>query len=133
MAAARRITVAVLAVGITLLIVVGVFPTRTWLAQQASARRAQDELAALEEENADLEQQARDLQDPETVADIARRDFSMVMPGEEAYVVLPPPDETADDTSEPSVVAPTDVVPEETPTGVRRIVQLTWQGLTDLW
>ncbi len=131
MGAARRVSLVVLAVGITLVVVVGIFPTRTWLEQQAAARRASEQVDALDRENAELEQEIADLQDPEVVADLARRDFSMVKPGEEAYVVLPPADEDSGGTT---VVAPTDPAAQPKPaTGARWVVELTWDGLTNLW
>jgi cell division protein FtsB len=85
------------------LLVYAVFPVRTFLSQRSDNNRAREQLDVLSEENERLEQRADDLRDPETVEEIARRDHNLVMPGEESYAILPPPEATpdGDSTSEP--------------------------------
>jgi len=68
---------------------VGVFPTRTYLAQRASVRKSEAELRDLEAERAAVKRETATL---ETTAEIERRaraDLGYVKPGEEAYNVLP--------------------------------------------
>ena len=74
------------------LLVYAVFPVRTYLSQRSDTSRAREQLDVLSEENERLEQRADELRDPETVEEIARRDHNLVMPGEESYAILPPPE-----------------------------------------
>jgi cell division protein FtsB len=84
-------------------LVYAVFPVRTYLSQRSDTNRAREQLDVLSEENDRLEQRADELRDPETVEEIARRDHSLVMPGEESYAILPPPEQApeSDNPSEP--------------------------------
>jgi cell division protein FtsB len=90
-------------VALTGLLVYAVFPVRTYLSQRSDNDRAREQLDVLSEENQRLEQRADELRDPETVEEIARRDHNLVMPGEESYAILPPPEAASegDDASEP--------------------------------
>jgi cell division protein FtsB len=83
------------------LLVYAVFPVRTYLSQRSDTNRAREQLDVLSEENDRLEQRADELRDPETVEEIARRDHNLVMPGEESYAILPPPEPEGDEASEP--------------------------------
>jgi cell division protein FtsB len=85
------------------LLVYAVFPVRTYLSQRSDTNRAREQLDVLSEENQRLEQRADELRDPETIEEIARRDHNLVMPGEESYAILPPPEQSpeGDDPSEP--------------------------------
>jgi cell division protein FtsB len=78
------------------LLVYAVFPVRTYLNQRSDTNRAREQLNVLSQENERLEQQADDLRDPETIEEIARRDHNLVMPGEESYGILPPPEPAPD-------------------------------------
>jgi cell division protein FtsB len=75
------------------LLVYAVFPVRTYLSQRSDTNRAREQLEVLSEENERLGQRADELRDPETVEEIARRDHNLVMPGEESYAVMPPPEQ----------------------------------------
>lgn len=68
-----------------------IFPTTTWLDQRAEAAEVQDELEALENEQAILRQEIARMRTDDELERIARRDFNFVFPGEEAYAVLPAP------------------------------------------
>jgi len=68
-----------------------IFPTTTWLDQRAEAAEVQDELEALEIEQAILRQEIARMRTDDELERIARRDFNFVFPGEEAYAVLPAP------------------------------------------
>jgi cell division protein FtsB len=68
-----------------------VFPTRTYLAQRAAAEQARERLAVLTAGNEALERRVEELRTPEEIEAVARRDYGLVRPGEEAYAILPPP------------------------------------------
>jgi cell division protein FtsB len=68
-----------------------VFPTRTWLDQRANISASRAELAELDAELAELDERVAALDSAEEIERIARRDYGMVRPGEEAYIVLPEP------------------------------------------
>jgi cell division protein FtsB len=88
----RRVFAAlVVAIATVGLLVVGVFPTRTYLAQRAATSAAAAELDRLDAENARLERRIDRLLTPAEVERIAREQYGLVRPGEEAYAVLPPP------------------------------------------
>lgn len=88
---ARRLGAAGVAIGLAAVIAIGVFPTRTWLDQRARTSDAEQRLEVLRDQNAALEARAQRLQSDEEIERLAREQFNLVLPGEEAYVVLPPP------------------------------------------
>lgn len=67
------------------------FPTRSWMHQRQQAKASAQQLAKIDAANKQLEAQARSLQQPATIEQLARGTYGLVMPGEHAYVVLPPP------------------------------------------
>jgi cell division protein FtsB len=82
----RLLLVGVFVVGVLLLFV---FPGRVWLSQSRATARAERQLRVLTQENAALTKRAAQLQDPAYVAQIARQQFGLVLPGEQAYSILP--------------------------------------------
>jgi cell division protein FtsB len=102
----------------------GVFPTRTFLSQRASISHAQKQLAVLDEQNAQLERRAQELESDAEIERLAREQYNLVKPGEEAYAVLPPPTAKGQDT--PRVTPP-----------VKRddgnIVERAWRAVTGLF
>jgi cell division protein FtsB len=72
-------------------LLIGVFPTRTYVAQRTSTHRAQERLAVLSAENKSLAQRIQGLNADSEIERIAREQYNLVMPGEEAYAVLPAP------------------------------------------
>jgi cell division protein FtsB len=66
-------------------------PARSYLDQRQATDRTQDQLDALDEEIAELEQRAVELQDPAELERLAREEFNLVEPGEESFAVLPDP------------------------------------------
>ena len=80
----------VLVVGFML---VAVFPTRTLLTQRADTAEARSQLAELEASNRQLTQRVAKLGTREEIERIAREEHGMVRPGEEAYAVLPRPED----------------------------------------
>src|SRR4051794_10500182 len=96
---------------------VAVFPTRTWLAQRHESAAATQELRVLDGENSKLTSRVQALQSDAEIERLAREQYNLVKPGEEAYALLPgqapatPPatapaaaDEEKDDRSLPSKV-----------------------------
>jgi cell division protein FtsB len=101
---------------------VAVFPSRTFLAQRASLSGVEEQLAVLDEQNRLLEERAELLRDDAEIERLAREEYHLVRPGEEAYVVLPSPDQ-----------APP---PESAPAGVpsvedRHPLRRAWDWVTD--
>jgi cell division protein FtsB len=89
--AVRAAVYALVAVVVLLVLVFGVFPTRTWLQQRTAAGHASEQLDVLAAENAKLEQRIEALSTDEEIERLARQWYNLVRPGEEAYAVLPPP------------------------------------------
>src|SRR4051794_12279863 len=76
----------VLVVGFLL---VAVFPTRTMLNQRSQTSQARSELTDLQASNRALQKRIDRLQTDDEIERIAREDYEMVRPGEEAYAILP--------------------------------------------
>jgi cell division protein FtsL len=72
-------------------VVIGVYPTRTYFAQRSALQRAQHQLDVLQTENNKLDQQAADLNTDAKVETLAREQYNLVRPGEEAFAILPAP------------------------------------------
>jgi len=73
-----------------LLLFAFVFPTRTYVEQRQDLSRERERLEVLQEENARLAARIAELQTETEVERIAREQFNMVRPDEEAYAILPP-------------------------------------------
>lgn len=98
----RRIvagSVATIALVITL--AVAVFPTRTYLAQRRQLTRAEERVQLLDEQNRILAARVKKLHTDEEIERLAREQYSLVRPGEEAYALLP----TAEDAAEAAAEA----------------------------
>lgn len=109
---------------ITLLLLVAValvfsnvFPFRQILAQQELVVQKEQTLAVLQVENARLTAAADYLQTDQGVEKIAREDFGYVQPGEVAYVVVAPPEDT-------------EFVPA-VPEPIEELDSSWWQGIWD--
>ena len=70
---------------------VGVFPTRSLLAQRAAIAEAEARLETLRSANVALDERAEALRTDAEVERLAREQYGLVRPGEEAYAILPPP------------------------------------------
>lgn len=81
----------VLAVGALSLAVI---PGRTWLGQRDDISAAEAQIAELDGRIEGLEARLAALDTPGEVERIARERFDLVMPGEEAYGILPAPEPT---------------------------------------
>jgi len=73
------------------LLAFAVFPTSTFLDQRAHTSEAAQRLEVLREQNAAYEARIERLQTDEEIERLAREQYSLVFPGEEAYAVLPAP------------------------------------------
>jgi cell division protein FtsB len=68
-----------------------VFPTSTFLDQRADTSEAEERLAVLRTQNDAYEARIERLQTVEEIERLAREQYNLVFPGEEAYAVLPAP------------------------------------------
>ena len=83
-------------VGVTVgVLVLGVFPTRTWLDQRSAVHAAETRLAELEAANADSQAKVDALHTDAAIEQIARQEYGLAKLGEELYHVLPPPRDPA--------------------------------------
>ena len=87
----RLLWILLAAVTVIGVLFIGVYPTRTYLTQRSSLQKAQHQLDVLQTENANLEQQAADLNTDSRIETLARENYNLVRPGEEAYAILPAP------------------------------------------
>lgn len=70
---------------------VAVFPTSTYLDQRGDTSEAEQRLAVLRDQNEAYEERVQRLQTAEEIERLAREQYNLVFPGEEAYAVLPSP------------------------------------------
>lgn len=70
-----------------------VFPTRTWIDQRAAIAETTSSLDALDAERDALEARVAELDTDSEIELIARSQYGLVLPGEEAYAVLPAPEQ----------------------------------------
>jgi cell division protein FtsB len=94
--------VLVLVVSIGVLFV-AVFPTRTWLAQRNESAAASEQLRVLDAENSKLASRVNALQSDDEIERLAREQYNLVKPGEEAYALLPGQSPAAQPTTTPEV------------------------------
>jgi cell division protein FtsB len=73
------------------LLVVGVFPTKTYLQQRHDTTEAEQRLQVLQDQNDAYDRRIEELQTPGAIERVAREQYNLVRPGEEAYAVLPAP------------------------------------------
>ncbi len=85
---AAGLVVSVVLVGFLL---IGVFPTRTWLDQREERSERQAELDRIRAEQDGYEDRVDELEDPEAIEELARGDHGFVYPDEEAFQMLPAP------------------------------------------
>lgn len=97
-----------------------VFPTRTYLAQRASISHAEKQLEVLGQQNKELRSRAGALQTDAEIERLAREQYNLVKPGEEAYAVLPSPGAT------PAASPPAEAQAEDH----RNVLQKAWDAVT---
>ena len=89
--AGRVVGMAAGSVAVLGLLVVGVFPTKTYLQQRRDTTESEQRLQVLQDQNDAYERRIKELQTPEAIERVAREQYNLVRPGEEAYAVLPAP------------------------------------------
>ena len=104
----------------------GVFPTRTYLAQRASIARADKQLSVLGQQNKDLEKREKELQSDAEIERLAREQYNLVRPGEQAYAVLPAPAAAGQET--PRVNEPV-----HKKAAHRNVFQRAWHAITSIF
>lgn len=72
------------------------FPARTWLGQQDTIAERERELELLDTQVEALEARVEALDTPDEIEHMAREQYNMVRPGEEAYRILPAPAQPLD-------------------------------------
>ena len=70
-------------------LLLGVFPTRSYLAQRDAIEREKTRVAVLDQENQRLAARVTELQTDAEIERLAREQYNLVKPGEEAYAILP--------------------------------------------
>lgn len=81
--------------GLCLLVLAGalylfVYPARTYLGQRQETSSVERTLSVLDAANAKLSTEKAELQQVSYVEQLARAEFGLVMPGQQAFTVLPP-------------------------------------------
>ena len=89
---ARPLLIAAFAVVTIVVLAMYVFPTRRWLDQRQALADSRAELTEITAEREALEARLDQLDDPDEIELIARSQYGLVLPGEEAYAVLPSPE-----------------------------------------
>ncbi len=82
-------TTAVVAVAVVLLVFV--FPTKTYVAQRRQLTQTASELRFLDGQNAQLSAEVARLRTDQEIERLARQQYHLVRPGESAIAILPPP------------------------------------------
>ncbi len=78
-----------LSLGAVVVLFVAVYPTQALLDQQDDSKETAAELQAVEAENLRLEERVDELQTDAAIEQLARDEYGLVHPGEEAYAILP--------------------------------------------
>ena len=66
-----------------------VLPGTTLLSQQRSIRQTSNRIVILRQENAKLVLRASQLRSDSEIEQIARQEYGLVMPGQQAYAIIP--------------------------------------------
>jgi cell division protein FtsB len=97
---------AVLVLVMFALAVTAVYPLRQYVTQRDRIERLQAKQRALQAENERLERERARLRDPAYVQQLAKRDFHLVEPGEEAWVMRGTPPAATAPPAAPATPAP---------------------------
>jgi len=81
----------VAAVAVIGLVFLAVFPTRTYLSQRRDLTNTEQRLAVLSRQNQELSGRVARLNTDAEIERLAREQYNLVRPGEEAFAILPPP------------------------------------------
>jgi cell division protein FtsB len=82
-----------------------VFPTRTYLSQRQSLAATRQRVHVLSIQNKELAARVQKLNTDAEIERLAREQYSLVRPGEEAYAILPAPQPTPPPQSAPAAKA----------------------------
>ena len=82
------LVVSLMAVGV---LFVAVFPTRTWLAQRQDLVDTERRVVVLASQNDQLAARVQRLNTDAEIERLAREQYNLVRPGEEAFAILPSP------------------------------------------
>ena len=96
---APRTRIAVASLALVAMMFLFVFPTRSYLAQKRQIGKAAHAVEVLEAQNEVLARQASRLKTRSEIERLAREQFNMVMPGEQAYNVVETPGSSSDTTT----------------------------------
>jgi cell division protein FtsB len=107
---ARRVPLLVGAVILFAVLFLGLFPTRSYVAQRRAIAAEQEKVAVLRAENRRLAARVERLHTDAEVERLAREQYNLVKPGEEAYAILPGP---ADPSPAPAGAAPAATVHDD--------------------
>lgn len=86
----RMVVPLVVALVILVVLFYALFPTRTFMEQSSALSEVRAELDGLYEENDELRDRIHLLSQPEEIERLARSEYNLVYPGEEAFALLPP-------------------------------------------
>jgi cell division protein FtsB len=100
----RAVRILLVAMALGVVVFLFLLPGRTWLAQGRASAVAERQDDALSKENAALSKRIAQLQSSAYVQQLARQQFGLVMPGEQAYGILLP---AATTTTAPSTTTTT--------------------------
>jgi cell division protein FtsB len=90
----RAVKLGLVAVALGSVLSLFVLPARTWLSQSHSTSAAERQIKILSAENRALATKVAQLHDPAYIERTAQDQYGLVMPGEEAFGILPPPPTT---------------------------------------
>ena len=90
--ASRRAALLVGLVALVGVLFVGVFPTRTYLAQGSDLSDTERKVEVLAAQNRELAKRVARLNTDAEIERLAREQYNLVRPGEEAFAILPAPD-----------------------------------------
>lgn len=79
------------AVVLLTLVFLGPASFRVWSSQRSETSELNAKIEALDRANARLETRAAQLKNPESIEELARRDYGMVPKGSKAFAILPAP------------------------------------------
>ena len=113
----RGIAAVVAAVVASAIVLVAWFPAGALIAQRHTLAETSSTLTQLRAEDRALRAESKNLSKPSEISRIARQQFQLIVPGDQAFQVLPPPGTTGGDTDpyagDPGNAAP--VSPSVTP------------------
>jgi cell division protein FtsB len=102
----RAVRLGLVALALGVIVFLFLLPGRTWLAQGRASAVAQRQDTALTKENAALAKRIAQLQSSAYIEQLARQQFGLVMPGEQAYGILLPAATTTTVPSPTTTTAP---------------------------